>query len=183
MFRRYSNPARRVIFFAREIALHAASNEIDSTHLLSGLLIEQSTQVNKVLQLSSRFPEETARLKGLKRFPNQRDLPLSREGKSIVAGAASEADLLAEYWIDTHHLMLAILSESSCAGAKSLREAGFRLDDVRRVVSESQESRENYGTPPSLWWLEKPITRMGKIGAFLYLLFVLMLIRLLTENR
>ena len=183
MFRRYSNPARRAIFFAREIALHAGSNQIDSTHLLSGLLVEQSTQVNRILRLSSRFADETARLKELKIFANPKDIPLSPDGKKIVAGAATQADLLNEYWIDTDHLMLAMLSDSSCAAAASLHNAGFKLDEARRVVSQSTELRENYGAPPLLWWLEKPISRLGKVRAFAYLLFLFILIRLLTENR
>lgn len=183
MFRRYSNPARRAIFFAREIALHAGSNQIDSTHLLSGLLVEQSTQVNRILLLSSRFADETARLKALKRVANPKDIPLSPDGKKIVGRAATEADLLNEYWIDTDHLMLAMLSESSCAAAVALHNAGFKLEETRRVVSESTELRENYGAPPLLWGLEKPVSRMGKVRAFAYLLFLLILIGVVTENR
>jgi ATP-dependent Clp protease ATP-binding subunit ClpA len=180
MFKRYSPPARRVIFFAREIALHAGSDQIDSTHILSGLLIEQSTHVNRGFQLSSHFPDETARLKGLKRFPQPKDIPLSSDGKKIVAGAAAEADRLHEYWIDTDHLMLAILSEPSCPASISLSKAGYELGHARSTVSKMSGSRETYGTPPALWWLERPISKMGKVRALLYLLFVLMLISLVA---
>jgi ATP-dependent Clp protease ATP-binding subunit ClpA len=182
MFRRFAVPTRRAIFFAREAALDAGSGEIDSTHLRSGLLVEQSSRVNQLLQVSSRFQEETARMRALKRFPQPRAVPLSRDSKRIVAGAAAEADRLNEYWVDTDHVLLAILLQGSSPGARALTKAGLQLDEVRAKVSDTATSRENYGTPPPMWWLERPVTRMGKVGAFLCLLFVLFLFRLLTEN-
>jgi ATP-dependent Clp protease ATP-binding subunit ClpA len=148
MFQRYATPARRVIFFAREAALHAGASAIDSTHILSGLLVEQSTRVNKVIELSKQFPEEAARMTGLKRFAQPRDIPLSNDGKKIVAGAAAEANRLDDYWIDTDHLMLAILCAESSPGATMLNKAGFRLNEVRNMVAETANSRDHYGPAP-----------------------------------
>src|SRR5437879_13257699 len=70
-FQGYTASSRRVIFFAREAALHAGSSHIDSTHILSGLLVEQSTRVNKLFQLSVRFPEETSHIRELGRCRQQ----------------------------------------------------------------------------------------------------------------
>jgi ATP-dependent Clp protease ATP-binding subunit ClpA len=181
MFQRYATPTRRAIFFAREAALHAGSSGIDSTHLLSGLLVEQSTRVNTIFQLSQRFPEESARIRALKRFPQPRDIPLSKDGRRVVAGASAEANRLDDYWIDTDHLMLAILCEDSSPGAAMLNKAGFRLSEVRDAVSRTAGSREAYGPVPMLWRLGKPISRVGRIAGFLYLIGVVVLIRLLTE--
>src|SRR2546430_12790170 len=105
-FQRYTASARRVIFFAREAALHAGSSHIDSTHILSGLLVEQSTRVNKIFQLSERFPEETSYMRALGRFPQPRDISLSKDGKGVVAGAAAGANPLHNHLIDKneHHI-------------------------------------------------------------------------------
>lgn len=182
MFRRYAPPARRVIFFARESALHGGSSDINSSHILSGLLVEESTRVNKIFQLSERFPEETARMRALVRFPQPRDIPLSEDGKKVVAGAWVEASCLNDYWIDTDHLMLAILCADSSPGAAMLNKVGFRLKEARDTVSKAAGSRDNYGPVPALWWLEKPISRVGKTAGLLYLLGVFVLIRVLTEG-
>ena len=181
MFQRYATPARRAIFYARESALQAGSSHIDSTHILSGLLVEQSTRVNTIFQLSKRFPEESARMRALKRS-QPRDIPLSQDGKQVVAGAAGEADLLDDYWIDTDHLMLAILCADSSPGAAMLTKVGFRLSEARNMVSGISGSREDYGPTPLLWRLEKRISRVGKVAGFLYLLGILVLIRVLTEG-
>src|SRR5437879_4038424 len=181
-FQGYTASARRVIFFAREAALHAGSSHIDSTHILSGLLVEQSTRVNKIFQLSERFPEETSHMRALGRFPQPRDISLSKDGKGVVAGAAAEANRLNDYWIDTDHLMLAILSTESSPGAARLSKAGFRLSEDRDTVSKTAASRDNHGPVPALWWLEKPISRVGKTTGLLYLLGVCVLIGVLTEG-
>ena len=182
MFKRFAPPARRAIYFAREAALHAGSGNIDSAHLLSGLLVEQSTRVNQLFHLSERFPEETARLRALTKFPQPRDIPLSKDGKKVVAGAALEANALNDYWIDTDHLMLAILRDGSSTGAAMLTKVGFESSEVRDAISKTPGLQTSYGPVPALWWLEKPITRIGKWAGLLYLLGVLILIRLLAEN-
>jgi len=91
-FQGYTASARRVIFFAREAALHAGSSHIDSTHILSGLLVEQSTRVNKIFQLSERFPEETSHMRALGRFPQPRDISLSKDGKGGCGGSCSGSE-------------------------------------------------------------------------------------------
>jgi ATP-dependent Clp protease ATP-binding subunit ClpA len=181
MFHRYATPARRVIFFAREAALHAGSSAIDSTHILSGLLVEESTRVNKILGLNSRFTEETARMRALKKFAQPRDIPLSKDGKRVVAGASAEANRMDDYWIDTDHLLLAILRADPSPGAAMLNKAGFRLNEVRDLISKTSDSRDNHGPVPAFWRLTKPISRAGKVAGFLYLLGILVLVRVLTE--
>jgi len=181
MFKRYPPPSRRVIYFAREAALHAGVNAIDSTHILSGLLMEESTRVNKLFHLADRFPEQAARLRSLAKFSQPRDIPLAKEGKRILAQAAEEANRLDDYWIDTDHLMLGILSQESSAGAIMLHGIGLGISEARGVIAKTSP-REDFGPEPALWWLEKPITRIGKWTGLLYLLGVITLIRLLTEH-
>ncbi len=91
LFRRYPPPNRRAVFYAREAALYAGANEIDSIHLLSGLLVEPSTRANQLFRLEERFPEETARMRALKVFPEPRTIPpLARVRSKILHHRVTE---------------------------------------------------------------------------------------------
>lgn len=133
MFKRYSPPARRAIFYAREAALSAGATEIDSTHLLCALALEKSSCANRLFKLDERFPEEVAQMRVLKRAAGQKDLPLNRDSKRILAYAAEEANGLDDYWIDTDHLVLGILREHTCAAAAKLDSVGIKIEEGRRA--------------------------------------------------
>ena len=68
------------------------------------------------------------------------------DARQVVVAAQEQARALTHNYIGTEHLLLGILSVSSCAGAKALQELGIHLDSVRAhvldVVGEGQ-------TPPS----------------------------------
>jgi ATP-dependent Clp protease ATP-binding subunit ClpC len=106
MFERYTEKARRVIFFARYEASHYGSNEIDTEHLLLGLLRE-----NKGLyRWLPRTNLETIRRRIDDHLPRKPsistaiDLPLSSAGKLVLKRAADEANLLEHRHIGTEHL-------------------------------------------------------------------------------
>jgi ATP-dependent Clp protease ATP-binding subunit ClpC len=181
MFRRYPTPSRRAIFFAREAALSAGASEIDSMHLLSGLVLEKPTRANELFKLDVRFPEAAVHMRALKRA-EPKDIPLSRDSKRILVYASEEANKLDDYWIDTDHLVLGILRERTCAAAARLEAAGLKIEDARRQVAASSELREKYGAVPALWRLAKPISRVGHVAGIMYLLLIVVLIRLLAER-
>jgi hypothetical protein len=138
MFERYTEKARRVIFFARYEASQYGSPVIDTEHLLLGLLRE-----NKSLDrwLSKASPE-TIRQRiddhASPRPPTSTsvDLPLSSASKRILKYAADEADGLSHRRIGTEHLLLGILDERGCFGDQLLREAGTDPDSLRLQLSE-----------------------------------------------
>jgi len=134
-----------------------ASN-IGSSHILSGLLVEEFTRVNRLFHLSERLPEVTVRIRALTKFPQPRDIPLAKESKRILAQAAVEANRLNDYWIDTDHLMLGILCQESSVGAALIHGGGVEINGAREFIARNVP-REDFGPEPSLWWLEKPITR------------------------
>jgi ATP-dependent Clp protease ATP-binding subunit ClpC len=182
MFKRYSPPARRAIFYAREAALSAGATEIDSTHLLCALALEKSSCANRLFKLDERFPEEVAQMRVLKRAAGQKDLPLNRDSKRILAYAAEEANGLDDYWIDTDHLVLGILREHTCAAAAKLDSVGIKIEEGRRQVAAFCEQRESYGAVPALWRLAKPITRVGHFAGIMYLLLIVGLIGILSAH-
>src|SRR5215467_6195917 len=99
MFERYTEKARRVIFFARYEASLFGSPYIETEHLLLGLLREDKRLAS--LFLHSDVPADAIRKKIEQhtairdRIPTSVDLPLSNESKRVLTYAGEEAKRLA----------------------------------------------------------------------------------------
>lgn len=142
MFERYTEKARRVIFFARYEASQFGSSYIETEHLLLGLLREDTDLIQRLAR--SPLPHETIRKRIEKESPRGKfvstsvDLPLSSPGKAVLGYAAQEAEALGHQHIGTEHLLLGLLREGHSLAAKLLLEAGFNLvefrDEVRRAT-------------------------------------------------
>ena len=72
------------------------------------------------------------------------DLPLSNEGKRVLAYAAEEAQRLGHKHIGTEHLLLGLLREEKCFAAQILEERGVKLAQVRDELA-----REPHQSEPS----------------------------------
>jgi ATP-dependent Clp protease ATP-binding subunit ClpC len=148
MFERYTQPARIAIYCARHSALHAKSDEIDTGHVLLGLL--RDPRVNTLFRLRELLPAEVAALNEEGLEVVKKDIPLSHDAKRVLAYTAIEADLLNDVWIDAEHLLLGMLREKQCIGAKNLMQMGINLFDARKIVNEQKSTRPDYGQPPVL---------------------------------
>lgn len=129
MFERYTDQARRVIFFARYEASHYGTPQIETEHLLLALLREDRLFFDHLLGPagSSESLEKMVRLPMKKgsRIPTSVEIPLSESSVRVLRFASEEAERLALRHVDTHHLLLGILREDDCPAAKSLRESGI----------------------------------------------------------
>jgi diguanylate cyclase (GGDEF)-like protein len=141
MFERYTERARRVIFFARYEASQFGSTTIETEHLLLGLIREDKNLMNRFLPDSSSTESIRKEIEGRatirEKVSTSIDLPLSNECKRIVAYAAEEAERLSHWHIGAEHLLLGILHEDKCVAAEILREHGLQLDVVREEVARS----------------------------------------------
>jgi ATP-dependent Clp protease ATP-binding subunit ClpA len=153
IFQRCTAPARRAIFFARAITIFTDAREITADHLLSGIMWEDNSRAQTIFRLQECFPlYRGCPWKNIELSKEPTDSPpLANESKRILAWTVREAALLADYWIDTEHLLLGILCESSCTAAGNLAKTGLTLAKARRAVNEHRSSRPNYGPAP-LWW-------------------------------
>src|ERR1700685_2910320 len=95
MFERYTEKARRVIFFARFEASQFGSPYIESEHLLLGLLREARTLVHQHLGERVSGQAIRAQIEACttirEKVPTSVDLPLSNDCKRILAYSAEEA--------------------------------------------------------------------------------------------
>jgi hypothetical protein len=138
MFERYTERARRVIFFARYEASNVGSMTIETEHLLLGLLREDINLFNRFLRNHSSIESIRKEIEGRttirEKVSTSIDLPLSNEGTRILAYAAEEAERLNHRHIGTEHLLLGILREEECLAAEILHERGLRLNVIREEL-------------------------------------------------
>jgi len=134
MLERFTEKARRVIFFARFDASQYGSPYIESFHILLGLAREDSlmfrrlgTPANRVRQIYETL--FTARPS----ISTSVDVPLSKEGKRVLNRAGEEAEKLGVKHVRTEHILLALLAESPQVRAE-MEKLGVTDDDVRRVT-------------------------------------------------
>ena len=139
MFERYTERARRVLFFARYEASQLGSISIETEHLLLGLIREGKGLTSRIfarshLSLESIRKEIEGRTVFREKVSTSVEIPFSAETKRVLQFAAEEADRLLHNYIGTEHLLLGILREERSVAATILMEKGMRLNTVREDI-------------------------------------------------
>lgn len=145
MFERYTEKARRVIFFARYEAGNIGTPCIETEHLLLGLLREDRVLTHRLLPSINSIRSIHQKVRAVDPLREQIstavDLPLSDESQRVLAYAAEEAERLNQKHIGTEHLLLGLLREENFLAATLLREHGISNKSVR----------EELGSPSDIW--------------------------------
>ena len=145
MFERYTEKARRVIFFARYEASQFGSPYIETEHLLLGLLREDKALSNRFLRSHASVESIRKQIEAhttiREKVSTSVDLPLSNECKRVLAYAAEEAERLSNKHIGTEHLLLGLLREEKCFASEILLERGLRLSTVRDELARTTQER------------------------------------------
>src|SRR5438445_390120 len=139
MFERYTERARRVLFFARYEASQLGSISIETEHLLLGLIREGKGLTSRIfarshLSLENIRKEIEGRTVFREKVSTSVEIPFSAETKRVLQFAAEEADRLLDNYIGTEHLLLGILREERSVAASILMEKGMRLNTVREDI-------------------------------------------------
>ena len=139
MFERYTERARRVLFFARYEATQMGSTSIETEHLLLGLIREGKGLTSRIfarshLSLDGIRKEVEGRTVFREKVATSQDIPFSADTKRVLQFAAEEADRLLHTYIGTEHLLLGILREERTVAAAILYEKGMRLASVREDI-------------------------------------------------
>ncbi|MBA3713143.1 MAG: ATP-dependent Clp protease ATP-binding subunit [Pyrinomonadaceae bacterium] len=140
MFERYTEKARRVIFFARYEASQFGAPAIEPEHLLLGLMREDKTLTARFLaraqaNLEVIRKEVEGRAPLREKISTSVELPLAPETKRVLQYAHEESDRLQHRHIGTEHLLLGLLREERSMAAEILYERGLRLNAVREEVA------------------------------------------------
>lgn len=139
MFERYTEKARRTLFFARYEASQFGQPQIETEHLLLGLLREDRA-------LSATFLRSNATVESIRKqieshtairekISTSVDLPLSAACKRAMAYAAEESERFGDQHIGTEHLVLGLLWEEGCFARQILMERGLSLEKLRSELA------------------------------------------------
>ncbi|HEX8473691.1 MAG TPA: exo-beta-N-acetylmuramidase NamZ domain-containing protein [Pyrinomonadaceae bacterium] len=166
MFERYTEKARRVIFFARYEASQFGAQAIEPEYLLLGLLREDKTLARRFLAGRSDSTLENIRKELEARTPLREkistsvELGLSAEAKRVLAYAHEESERLQHRHIGTEHLLLGILREEGTLAADVLSERGLQADAVRDEIARFSGDSASIAetsllTTPGRQWVEE----------------------------
>src|SRR5579864_978559 len=146
MFERYTEKARRAIFFARYEASQYGSHTIETVHLLLGLVREDHAFARKFLfekgGVQSLRDEIESQITRGERISTSVEVPLSAECNRIFNLAAEEAERFGSKHVGTEHLLLGTLREQNCLAARLLRERGLTVDRLRADLNPARAPQE-----------------------------------------
>lgn len=136
MFERYTEKARRVIFYARYEALECGSREIEIEHLLLAIIRESPGVLRAALPANTscnnvREKIESSIARPKVRLSTSMEMPLSVHSRNVLRHAAEEADRRSDRFIGPEHLLLGILCEKAGLVSQVLRDFGVELEAIR----------------------------------------------------
>jgi hypothetical protein len=154
-FDRYTENARRTIFFARFEAMEAGCKAIGTEHIGLGLLRDQWL-VTTVLSGHDADELRSALLstltQGKERTPVG-DKPLDREARRVLAYAADAADTLFDYHIGNEHLLLGAVRHRRSTAGRALMQQGIAWEGLRKNIKGiSREIRIANGGDQAARW-------------------------------
>ncbi len=172
MFERYTEKARRVIFFARYEASQFGASQIEAEHILLGLIREDKNLTTRFFHRSHANIESIRKeIEGRTilrdRISTNIDLPLSNEAKRVLAFAAEESERLGNRHIGTEHLLLGLLREENSVAAEILYERGLRLSDIRQDLMRQASMERNVSArkeTPHLFEFSRDLTEASLEG-------------------
>jgi hypothetical protein len=146
MFERYTEQARRVIFFARFEASTYGSRYIETEHLLLGLL-RQNRNLAKWFPGQSDIGTEIRsdiekRITRGERFSTSVEVPLTAECKKVLNLAGEAAERLGHRWIETEHILIGILRVEASLAAQILIARGVKPGSIQDHLAKASGRKD-----------------------------------------
>ena len=137
VFERFSEQARRVLFFARIEVSRLGSPLIEPEHILIGIIREGKGAAYELLFETLKLDWQRvvgdleSKLEKKPRFETSIEIPFSGSTKDALTATVEEADRLRHGEIGTEHLLLGILRTDSIS-TSVLTNHGVTLEIVRQ---------------------------------------------------
>ena len=144
MFERYTESARRALFFSRYEASELGDLVIKTEHLLLGLVRSGTAArifVDRGVSLQDIRRDVEKSRTAAEKIATYVEIPFDRDAKAALQFAAAEADRLAHQHIGTEHLLLGLLRVEKSSAAAILTNHGLLLPQLREVVAKMAAER------------------------------------------
>ncbi len=138
MFDRFTDHVHKVMEFATQEAFRLNKKQVDTEHILLGLLKEDSgvgiTVLKNLIDIKNlRIKIEKPITTEPVTVANLR-MPVSPAVKKVIEYAIEEARLLNDSNVGTQHLLLGLLLVPEEKAASALADAGLKYEQLRREV-------------------------------------------------
>lgn len=146
MFERYTEDARRALFFARYEASQLGVRSIETEHLLLGLLRVAKGLTGQLLApygINDIRKEVESRVERRAKISTSVEVPFSEETKNVLQFAVKEADRVLHRTVGTEHLLLGLLCQDRSVAGSILIDRGMRLESVREQVANLGHSEDD----------------------------------------
>ena len=138
MWQRFTERARRIVFYAQEEANRLGESYVSTEHLLLGIVRESDSVAARVLDgmgvSLARIRIEIERQVATKNGQMGQDMQLTPRGKRVIDLAYDEARQLGNDWIGSEHLLLGLLREAEGMAGRVLLKLGVALEATREAV-------------------------------------------------
>ena len=171
MFERFTESARRALFFARYEVSQRGGYVLDTEHLLLGVLREGSGIMPRLLALANApvaalRRDIDARPVSEEQVSTSVEVPFSAGAQRALQLAGEEADRLLHNYIGTEHLLLGLLRCDGSTAATVLANRGLRLAAVREalvtLLGEAPAGSEP-GRPPQIERLKQMVEQLAQL--------------------
>jgi ornithine carbamoyltransferase len=143
MWQRFTERARKVVFYAQEEAGHLGENYVSTEHLLLGLVRENDSVAARVLHRMNvslgRIRHEIERQVSRGDGRQGQDMQLTPRAKSVIDMAYDEARTLNNNYIGTEHLLLGLIREEEGLAGRVLIKLGVTLERTLGEVRQLQQ--------------------------------------------
>jgi ATP-dependent Clp protease ATP-binding subunit ClpA len=153
MFQRFTEKARRVIFFARYEAGNYGSQYIESEHLLLGLLREDHALLKWFPGEYNVGPKIRAeiekRITQGERLSTSVEVPLTQECKRVLKLAEETSDRFGHRQVEPVHLLIGLLRIESSLAAQILIAQGVKPEPIQEDLAKRSSSESQSRIRPS----------------------------------
>lgn len=146
MWQRFTENARKVVFYAQEESQGLGATAVCTEQLLLGILRQSDSTAGVILtELGLSF--ETCRNRIIEKTPRYSntsavDMTLSPRAKRVIDLAFDEARGFHNDYIGTEHLLIALIREQDGIAGKTLLEYGIGLEKTRAKAQDVQLRQE-----------------------------------------
>jgi ATP-dependent Clp protease ATP-binding subunit ClpC len=169
MWQRFTERARKVVFYAQEEAQKFGEGYVSTEHLLLGLVRDEDSVAARVLDKLGvsleRVREEVE--KQLPRADRRtvQEMSLTPRAKRVIDLAYDEARSLNNNYIGTEHLLLGLIREGEGLAGRVLAKLGVDIDRARAEVLALQDNdmpRARRSQTPTLDEFGRDLTEMAR---------------------
>lgn len=150
MTNQFSQTISEILAYSREEAIRLSNSEVGPEHLLLGIirLIDREKLPIKQLFPDTLFVKKMLEEKVVDYYPiennDNKDVNLNEKASNILKLAVLEARLQRKQKVDEHHLLLAMLHDSTNNGAKETMEsANINYNKAKNMLKSIEDNQSN----------------------------------------